>query len=720
MFINQPLKSFFVALFFIALGFALPAHAGWNVQVADVGGSAGRQVGKYSDLAIDADGFYHVSYVSVSASTTSNEVKYATNESGAWVTTTLESNTTYAFSYTSIAVDTNQYVHVAYGDTASGSLKYATNESGAWVTSTIDTITGASISIALDSGNKVHVSYAGTSIFYATNASGSWSARNFVDVSSSGTATYADQLKYTSIGVDSADKVHIAYFDDYFDDLLYATNESGAWVASTIDSSGYVGYYPSLDIDSGDNIHIAYCSNTKVKYATNSSGSWVTSDAASGGSSGGHTSIVLNSSDEPTIAYYYQTATSLKILSDPVTTTSTDGSGVTTTSTTWNSDTVDNNDTVGSYVFGGSMAIDAADTIALSYADTGRNDLKIATTEEVWSREVIVDTGNSGSHTSASQDGSYVSSYYQTSGDLKLSTRSLTYNSWSTASVATTGNIGQYTATTNATGFSSSSTADDYINVSYYDYTNKDLYVAQISVYSSSSVTRTAVDTGGDVGKFTSIAVDDNDYLHISYFDDTNDDLKYASNETGAWVTETVDTGSVGQFTSVDVDSSGFVHIAYHDATNRDLKYATNESGAWVTSTVDTTGNSGLYSDIVAEDDGTIHISYARNMSLGYAVYSGGSWTKTTVDSGLKTGYFTSLAVDDSGFVHIAYNDQTNRDLKYATNESGAWVKATVDNGIDGSDVGKYASIGIDADGLIRIAYYDDTSDDLRIAIEPQ
>ena len=35
------------------------------------------------------------------------------------------------------------------------------------------------------------------------------------------------------------------------------------------------------------------------------------------------------------------------------------------------------------------------------------------------------------------------------------------------------------------------------------------------------------IDTTGDVGYYTSIAIDSNDDVHISYFDNTNDDLKY-------------------------------------------------------------------------------------------------------------------------------------------------------------------------------------------------
>jgi hypothetical protein len=41
---------------------------------------------------------------------------------------------------------------------------------------------------------------------------------------------------YSSIGIDSSDKVHISYYNSDKKDLKYATNTSGSWQTSTIDS----------------------------------------------------------------------------------------------------------------------------------------------------------------------------------------------------------------------------------------------------------------------------------------------------------------------------------------------------------------------------------------------------------------------------------------------------------------------------------------------------
>ena len=103
---------------------------------------------------------------------------------------------------------------------------------------------------------------------YATNASGSWSTGTVDDS--------GDVDGYTSIALDSSDKVHISYQGN---GLKHTTNTSGLWVTETVDSSG--GMYTSIALDSSDKAHISYYTGG-LKYATNISGSWVTETVDNG------------------------------------------------------------------------------------------------------------------------------------------------------------------------------------------------------------------------------------------------------------------------------------------------------------------------------------------------------------------------------------------------------------------------------------------------------
>ena len=149
----------------------------------------------------------------------------------------------------------------------------------------------------------------------------------------------------------------------------------------------------------------------------------------------------------------------------------------------------------------------------------------------------------------------------------------------------------------------------------------------------------------------------------------------------GSWHIETVDSaGDVGYWTSIALDSGDHPHISYYDGNHQDLKYAYHDGSTWHIKTVDSAGATGLDTSIAVDSGDHPHISYGSThpRSLKCAYHDGSTWHIETVDS-VDVGEYTSIAVDSGDHPHISYHDDTNEDLKYAyyyewTPVGGVWV----------------------------------------------
>ncbi len=251
------------------------------------------------------------------------------------------------------------------------------------------------------------------------------------------------------------------------------------------------------------------------------------------------------------------------------------------------------------------------------------------------------------------------------------------------------------------------------------------------------------VDSGSGVGSHVSVAIDDSGTTYISYYDSTNKNLKMAKyvgsggncGSDNDWFCLTLDSsGDVGQYSSIAIDSTtNLPQIAYYDASAEALKLATI-NGVWSSTTIVDSifGSIGRYASLKIDSTGAQHIAfyyeYGVYNSLRYARYvggggncGGGNYQCDIIDSGDRVGQYASLALDGSGQPRIAYYDGGNGDLWYARpgtigncGPGGTWGCRLVSSA---SDVGQYASLDVDNDNRPHIAYYDATNGKLMYAV---
>lgn len=284
---------------------------------------------------------------------------------------------------------------------------------------------------------------------------------------------------------------------------------------------------------------------------------------------------------------------------------------------------------------------------------------------------------------------------------------------------------------------------DDFLRMTYYDHyffdTNnelqfsRDLKFARCTDAACASPILTTVDTTGDVGMNSSLAMGPDGFARISYYDASNGDLKFArcSNVDCTTPTLTVvdSTGNVGSSASLTVGSDGFARISYYDVSNSTLKFArctdADCSAPVLTVIAAISGAGGAHSDIVLGADGFVRISYwnLTSLNLEYVRCTNADCstrTQTTIDADgtLTLGAGSSIRLGPDGFPRISYLGEESviaqngvsavkGQIKFAQCTDDDCTSPTIAIVDSSTRFGRITSLGIAADGFARIAYYD-------------
>lgn len=240
----------------------------WVLATVDRGEGSGSVLPV--SIIVDSADVVHIGYSNLTIG--GPQVRYARGEGTSWSIMNVSSG----YGIGAMCLDSQGYVHFCYGvkvgfETA---LAYSTNAGGSWSEVILDD-QGNSMraSMAIDSEDKIHISYTWGpqySVRYATNSGGSW------------TNEPVDSGRYGSIALDWLGVPHIIYVveGEVYGQLKLATRSGGSWTNVTVDE-GPLDISPSIAIDSSDQVHLCYSytpgDSATLFYAQESGESWLKS-----------------------------------------------------------------------------------------------------------------------------------------------------------------------------------------------------------------------------------------------------------------------------------------------------------------------------------------------------------------------------------------------------------------------------------------------------------
>lgn len=148
-----------------------------------------------------------------------------------------------------------------------------------------------------------------------------------------------------------------------------------------------------------------------------------------------------------------------------------------------------------------------------------------------------------------------------------------------------------------------------------------------------------------------------------------------------SWTTEIF--GQWGYMPWMELDGDGHAHFVYYGGSSGIPSYGTNESGVWVTESVDVDGDL-TDNDIALDSSGDPYIAYSNTYAIRYeaptfyyhtdvyfAYRSGGAWRREVVDSSHDYsgpyGTSTRIAFDGSNTPHVVYIDPKTGELRHGT-----------------------------------------------------
>lgn len=638
-----------------------------------------------------------------------------------------------------MAVDVTGVAHVVISNF--DGLTYAENSSGSW--SYVNWPWAGSErhpSIAVDGSGNPHIAYyADQRPRYKTKSGGVWS-EEVID-------TATDTGTHTDIEVDRNGVVNVVYFDVTKQDLKFA-RRNPTWVTQAVDSAGAVGEFARLALDSAGKAHIVYYDQTNqaLKYATDKTGPWTTTTLDTGlsawsqawyataGMRGG-ADIAVGRDDQPRVAYVKGSSIVVQTYD---------------TLLGWQSETVV---PVIQAVFA-AITIDRGGNPAVAYFDNTTYDLHLARKlNGVWSFRPLHTAADPGRYVSIASDGfGDLHLAYQDDGAVAGYIRLVEPR---VPAVIDDGGDAGF-------GGAAAVGPRDAVYMAAWNRTTKELvFRTNKNGPWETEIVTTATSVPWDSNRVR-LALRSTGQVHIVYKDPDVDGLRWWRRTlAGNWSTGFIDTGtSVGDYPVLAVASDDTVWVTYRafNGVDVDVRYATRTgtnpwsapqvlesmsfmdyacpigfkadgtvviqnghvsnwwekaplAGSFTQNTTDY--NTVADGDWVFDANGKIHVA-SRDPGADKLVYQtnkSGTWTSEVVSQTGLPGTDTRIHLDPEGYVHIVYYDTEYQAVRYATNATGVWVVVTLDAG---PKVGRFLSALVDSRNHAQLYYYDEINGALK------